>query len=108
MERGVYQGSPLSSTLFSISTDTCTDMVEEKIAESEHQEHPSNWDVVLLADDVKLEAKTPGKLQQPLDVSTTMAIQFDTIWSTDKCNIIATKTGGGGVRYSDWRTRNWK
>lgn len=82
-----------------------TDMAEEQMTEPEHQEHPSNWEVVLFANDVKLQATTPGKRQQLLDVSACGQCIFCMKWSTDNCKIMAPKIGGKEL-YTDSQTRN--
>lgn len=46
------------------------------MAEPEHQEHPSYWEVVLFDDDVELQATTSEKLKQLQDVSTSWATPF--------------------------------
>lgn len=90
-ERGVYHGSSLSSTLFNVYMDTYTDMTEEKLAESEPQENPSNWGGVFSDDNVKLQTATSEKLKQLLHVSTIWDLKFGPTWSTEKCKIIASK-----------------
>lgn len=97
-------GSPLIPTLFIVCMDTYTDTADKNTAELEHKEHSSNWEVVLIAMDIKLQAATPGTFQQLLNVSAIWALPFAIKWKNGKRKLMDPITRGMDM-YSDWRTR---
>lgn len=69
--------------------DTYTGNAEEKMAEAEHQVHPSNFDVISFADNVKLHAKILQWLQHLLNGSTASAQQIGRTCTKDEVKIMA-------------------
>lgn len=60
-----------------------------KYLRERNKEEEKEWAVVLYADDVKLQTKQGNSLQNLLDSSTNWANEFEMVWATHKCNIIA-------------------
>lgn len=88
IQRGVTQGSPLSPTIFNVYMDPLVQEILKPIQEK--KTIPTNPVIktevatVLFADDVKIQSKTPRKLQEALNRAHEWAERYEMTWSTPK------------------------
>lgn len=81
---GVPQGDPASTTLFNMYMD----VYAETVLQTTEDYEIDGKGLIMFADDVNLQARTPQKLQEMLNDSTEWAKRNGMQWSTHKCYIL--------------------